>query len=194
MSSQPLPLSGLRVAAFESRFGVEMARLIERTGAEPFVSASLREVPLTENPEAVDFAHRLISGEIDIVILMTGVGTKHLVTQIERHVDRQRFLNCLTDITTIARGPKPVAALRELGITPTVRIGEPNTWRDVLKTIDQGVVQVSNQSVVVQEYGLPNASLIAGLEARGATVRSIKVYNWDLPVDCEPLEDRKRHV
>ncbi len=194
MSNPSLPLSGLRVAAFESRFGPEMARLIERTGAEPFVSASLREVPLTENPEAVDFAHRLISGEIDIVILMTGVGTKHLITQIERHVDRQRFLNCLTDITTIARGPKPVAALRELGITPTVRIGEPNTWRDVLKTIDQGVVQVSNQSVVVQEYGLPNASLIAGLEARGATVRSIKVYNWDLPVDCGPLEENLRAI
>ncbi len=194
MSNPSLPLSGLRVAAFESRFAPEMARLIERTGAEPFVSASLREVPLTENPEAVDFAHRLISGEIDIVILMTGVGTKHLITQIERHVDRQRFLNCLTDITTIARGPKPVAALRELGITPTVRIGEPNTWRDVLKTIDQGVVQVSNQSVVVQEYGLPNASLIAGLEARGATVRSIKVYNWDLPVDCGPLEENLRAI
>ncbi|MBL8826203.1 MAG: uroporphyrinogen decarboxylase [Planctomycetaceae bacterium] len=194
MSNPTLPLNGLRVAAFESRFAAEMARLIERTGAEPHVSASLREVPLTENPDAVDFAHRLISGEIDIVILMTGVGTKHLVTQIERHVDRQRFLNCLTDITTIARGPKPVAALRELGITPTVRIGEPNTWRDVLKTIDQGVVQVSNQSVVVQEYGLPNASLIAGLEARGATVRSIKVYNWDLPVDCGPLEENVRAI
>lgn len=194
MNRESLPLSGLRVAAFENRMGPELARMLERTGAQPLVSAALREVPLVDNPDAVDFANRLISGQVDIVILMTGVGTKHLVTQIERHVDRQRFLNCLTDIVTVARGPKPVAALREFNISPTVRIGEPNTWRDILKAVDQGIVSVSNQSVVVQEYGLPNASLIAGLEARGATVRSLKVYNWDLPIDCEPLEANLRAI
>ena len=117
MNRESLPLSGLRVAAFENRMGPELARLLERTGAEPHVSPALREVPLIDNPDAVDFANRLISGQVDIVILMTGVGTKHLVAQIERHIDRQRFLNCLTDIVTVARGPKPVAALREFSIT-----------------------------------------------------------------------------
>ncbi len=52
----------------------------------------MREVPLAENPEAVDFAHRVISGQIDIVILMTGVGLRHLVAQVERHVTARPFL------------------------------------------------------------------------------------------------------
>ncbi len=162
--------SGLRVAAFESRRADEMARLIERLHGVARVSPSMREVPLGENPAAVDFAYRLMTGQIDIVLLLTGVGTRHLVAQVERHVDRDRFLAALSDVTTIVRGPKPLAVLKELGIEPTFRVPEPNTWREVLQLIDQHV-NVANQSVAVQEYGLPNASLVAGLEARGATVR-----------------------
>jgi hypothetical protein len=55
---------GLRVAAFESRRAADMARLIERFGGAPYVSPSLREVPIAENREAIDFAHRLITGGI----------------------------------------------------------------------------------------------------------------------------------
>ncbi|HEY4313008.1 MAG TPA: uroporphyrinogen decarboxylase [Pirellulales bacterium] len=184
---------GLRVAAFESRRAEEMSRLIERMGGVPSVSPSLREVPLADNPEAVDFAYHLISGQIDIVILMTGVGLRHLVAQIERRVPRDRFLAALSDITTVARGPKPVTVLKELGITPTWRVPEPNTWREILSTIDQHV-PVANQTVGVQEYGLPNASLVAGLEARGAQVRSLKVYEWDFPVDTAPLAANVRAI
>ncbi len=34
---------------------------------------------------------------------------------------------------------------------------------------------------------MPNVSLVAGLEARGAMVESFKVYRWDLPEDAGPL-------
>src|SRR5689334_8207090 len=124
MSSASTPFSGLRVAAFESRRAVEMARMIERMGGVASVSPSMREVAETENAGVVDFANRLISGQIDVVILMTGVGTRHLVTQVERHVDRKRFLCALADATTIARGPKPTSALKEFDIQPTHRVPE----------------------------------------------------------------------
>ncbi|HEX4129448.1 MAG TPA: uroporphyrinogen decarboxylase [Pirellulales bacterium] len=185
--------AGLRVASFESRRAAEMERMIERLGGVPSVSPSMREVPLPENPGAIDFAHRLISGQIDMVLLLTGVGTRQLVAQVERHVDRDRFLASLSDVTTVARGPKPVAALKELNIEPTVRVPEPNTWREVLQTIDR-VAPVTNQTVAVQEYGVPNASLVAGLEARGARVHTIKVYNWDFPENTQPLEDNLRKI
>ena len=186
MTSEP-SLANLRVAALESRRSQEMARLIERYAGEPFVSPSMREVPVESNREAIDFAYRVMTGDISIVVFLTGVGLKHLMAAIERHVDCQRFLGALSDITTIVRGPKPAAELRELGITPTARVPEPNTWREVLKTIDESV-QIANQNVGLQEYGKSNASLIAGLEARGAQVVRVRVYQWDLPVDCGPLE------
>ena len=114
----------------------EMARLIEKFGGRPFVSPSMREVPIEQNREAIDFAHRLITGEIDVMIFLTGVGFRHLLAAVERHVDRQRYLDALADITTICRGPKPVAAMAEVGLKPTHRVPEPNTWRELLATID----------------------------------------------------------
>jgi uroporphyrinogen decarboxylase len=183
--------AGLRVAAFESRRAEEMARLIERHGGIPCVSPSMREVPLEANPEAVTLAHRLMAGEIDVVLLLTGVGTRHWLAQIERHVDRQRFLHALADVITVVRGPKPAAVLKEWGLEPTHRVPEPNTWRELLRTLDQHV-PVANLTVAVQEYGQPNVSLLANLEARGARVLPLKVYAWDLPQDTSLLQENLR--
>lgn len=185
--------SGLRVAAFESRKTEEMQRLIERQNGQPFVSPSMREVPLEQNSAAVDFAHRLITGGIDVVIAMTGIGFRHLIAQVERHVERDRFLNALADVTTIARGPKPVVAMREFNLTPTVRVPEPNTWRELLQTIDGGV-PVATLVVGLLEYGKPNPSLVAGLEARGAQVLTLRLYNYDFPTDTAPLAENVKAI
>ena len=119
MSKHDEGFDGLRVAAFESRRAEEMTRLIERFGGVPLVSPSMREVPLDDTRAVVDFANQLITGQVDTVIVMTGVGFRYLLRAVERHVDRERFLQALSDITTLARGPKPVAALREAGLKPT---------------------------------------------------------------------------
>jgi uroporphyrinogen decarboxylase len=184
---------GLRVAAFESRRAAEMARLIERFGGRPHVSPALREVPLDHNREAVDFAHRLITGEVGVVIFLTGVGFKYLLDVVDKHIPRQRYLDALADIVTIARGPKPTAAMKELGLTPTHRVPAPNTWREILTTIDESV-PIAQQTVGLQEYGQTNSSLIAGLEARGAHVIRVAVYRWALPEDCRPLEQNIRDI
>jgi uroporphyrinogen decarboxylase len=182
---------GLRVAGLESRRRDDFARLIERFGGQAFVSPSMRELPIEKNKEAVDFAYRVITGEIGAVIFLTGVGFKQLIAAIEPHLDKQRFLDALSDIPTLARGPKPVAAMREFGLQPTHRAPEPNTWREVLQTVDQHI-PVSNLTVGLQEYGITNHSLIGGLEARGAKVTTVRVYQWELPEDIQPLEENIR--
>jgi uroporphyrinogen decarboxylase len=185
--------AGLRVAALESRRADEMTRLIEKFNGRPYVSPSLREVPIEPNRAAIDFAYRVMTGEVSVVIFLTGVGFRHLMRVLEKQVDTQRFLNSLSDITTVCRGPKPVVAMKEFGLDPTVRVPEPNTWRELLQTID-AKVPVANQTVGLQEYGISNASLIAGLEARGATVMPVRVYTWDLPEDVEPLRENVRQL
>src|SRR4051812_21272490 len=185
--------AGLRVAAFESRRSDEMAHMIAKRGGIPFVSPSMREVALDRNQAAIDFANRVITGGIDVVIFMTGVGTRILVAQVERHVDRARFLAAVSDIKSVVRGPKPLAVLKELGITPTITVPEPNTWREILSTLDEKL-PVANLVVGLQEYGVTNRSLVAGLEARGATVETVHVYDWALPEDCGPLEQNIRRI
>jgi uroporphyrinogen-III synthase len=46
----------------------------------------------------------------------------------------------------------------------------------------------------VQEYGVSNADLLQGLEARGARVTCVPVYRWALPEDMEPLQGAVRSV
>ena len=111
MNDQPL-----RIGAFESRRHAQMTRQIERLGGHAFVSPSVREVPLDESPRTRDFIHRLITGDVGIVIFMTGVGFEYLFELAGRQVDRQRYLDALSDVTTIARGPKALAALKKAGI------------------------------------------------------------------------------
>ncbi|WP_153558614.1 uroporphyrinogen decarboxylase [Roseimaritima sediminicola] len=184
---------GLRVAALESRRASDMARLIEKHNGLAYVSPSMREVPIEPNRPAIDFAYRVITGEITYVIIMTGVGFRQLIKAIERHVDTQQFLDSLSDITTVCRGPKPVAVMREFGLKPTHRVAEPNTWRELLQLVDN-VAPVENQTVGLQEYGVSNTSLVAGLEARGGKVVPLRVYAWDFPEDTAPLEQNVRAI
>ncbi len=194
MNTSPVAnYNGLRVAAFESRRAAETARLIERNGGVPFVSPSMREVPLVENPAAIEFAKQLVTGSVEVVIFLTGVGFQHLLATVECHVDRNRYLSSLADITTIVRGPKPWAAMKKVGLTPTYTVPEPNTWRELLSTIDEHVA-ISNLKVGLQEYGKSNPSLIAGLEARGACVLRVPVYRWDFPTDTAELEANLRAI
>lgn len=188
MNDQPL-----RIGAFESRRHAQMARQIERLGGHAFVSPSVREVPLDESPRTRDFIHRLITGDVGIVIFMTGVGFEYLLELAGRQVDRQRYLNALSDVTTIARGPKALAALKKAGIPAPLPAPAPHTWRDILRVVDQQL-QVDHKTVGLQAHGGSNSSLIAGLEARGAEVLNVPVYRWALPEDTRPLEENVRRL
>ena len=101
----------------------------------------------------------------------------------------EQFAEALRRINVVARGPKPVAALKELGVAVTVAVPEPNTWRDLLRALDEkvGTAAQKGKRVAVQEYGASNAELLAGLAERGAQVTRVPVYQWALPEDTGPL-------
>jgi len=183
---------GLRVLALESRRAVEIAKLISTYGGQPTVAPSMREVPLESNKEALAFAAALLVGEFDVVIFLTGVGTRALLGVVETVHKRDEYVAALQRVKVVARGPKPVAALREIGITPTVTAPEPNTWHELLRALDdageasQGI-DLQGARVAVQEYGVSNPELLSGLRERGAQVTRVPVYQWALPLDLAPL-------
>jgi len=177
---------GLLVGAFESRLAAEMSRLIEAHGGRPMVAPSMREIPLEENREALEFGDRLLAGHWDILILLTGVGLKTLVTALETRHPRARIVEALAKVTRVCRGPKPVAALKALGLSPGITVPEPNTWMELLRTLDEKS-DVAGRRVAVQEYGISNLELLQGLRERGAEVTRVPVYRWGLPHDLAPL-------
>lgn len=191
MESRPKPsgLAGLRVLALESRRAAEMAKLIESYGGRAIVAPSMREVPLESNTEALAFARELMAGGFKMVIFLTGVGTRALARVVESAMPLDDFRAALNKVVVVARGPKPVAALKELGVAATVVVPEPNTWKDLLHILDErsGTMPLRGARVAVQEYGSPNAELLEGLAARGAAVTRVPVYQWALPEDTGPL-------
>jgi uroporphyrinogen-III synthase len=167
-----------------------MATLITNYGGRPVEAPSMREIPLETNTEALAFADALIGQEIDIVVLLTGVGTRALLRVVEQvRGSTTAFVEALAATRIAARGPKPVAVLRELGITPWIVASEPNTWRELLAAFDgkRDDVPLSGLRIAIQEYGVSNTALLDGLTERGARVLSVPVYQWALPEDLGPL-------
>lgn len=191
--------AGLRVLALESRRAAELSKLISTYGGLPSLAPAMKEVPLESNSEALKFAARLFAGEFDLVIFLTGVGTRTLLGVVETTYKREDYISALQRIKIVARGPKPVAALREIGITPTLTVPEPNTWRELLRALDDAAqspagIQLSGARVAVQEYGVSNPELLNGLRERGARVSRVPVYQWALPDDLAPLREAIRFL
>ncbi len=184
--------AGLRVLSLESRRAQEMAKLIEKHGGRPLVAPSMREVPLESNTRALEFAALLMDGRVDMAVFLTGVGTRALTRVIETAYPRQQFVDALKRVAVVARGPKPAAALREMEVPVSLLVPEPNTWRELLRTLDEKTeagdqLGLRGRRVAVQEYGVSNPELLAGLEQRGASVMSVPVYEWTLPEDTARL-------
>jgi uroporphyrinogen-III synthase len=177
---------GLTVAAFESRMATEMAGLISRYGGKPVMAPALREIPIEDNSAALQFGTDLCNGRVDILILLTGVGTKSLIDLLEPKHGREAMITALNHIVLVARGPKPTAALKALGLTPTLTVPEPNTWHDLLTALD-AYRPVNGLRVAVQEYGASNPDLLEALTQRGAHVTAVPIYRWGFPVDTAPL-------
>jgi uroporphyrinogen-III synthase len=186
----------LRVLSLESRRSREMGLLIANHGGQATVVASTREVPSGPNAEESAFAQGLTQGEFQVVIFMTGVGTRALAHAIEPSCPRERLVPALNKLAVVARGPKPVAVLREFGVSVTLSVPEPNTWREILHALDQNAqtIPLRGSHVAVQEHGVPSPELYAGLAERGAKVLPVPVYKWVPPEDTEPLREAIRNL
>ncbi|MDB4988319.1 MAG: putative transcriptional regulator [Myxococcaceae bacterium] len=180
-------LSGKRVAIFESRFKDEFANLVRKQGAEPLVGPTMAEAPLELGPELRQFAAALRDGQVDALLVLTGVGNRKLVTLLAPIMSKEELSAELAKIVVVARGPKAVQALRELGNKPQVVAPEPHTWQTLLEAL-RGYMPLAGKRIALQQYGVPHERLTEALSAGGAEVMQVPVYRWQLPEDTKPLE------
>ena len=186
---------GLRVGALESRMATEMERFIIRHGGVPVVAPSMRELPLSENPRALECGHALLAGEVDMVVLLTGVGFRTLLDVVQTPYALHEITDALRKTVLVVRGPKPAVVLKELGLQPNILVPEPNTWRDTLQALDASYPDgLQGIRIAVQEYGVSNPEFLEGLRERGAEVRPVPVYRWTLPDDLELLKNLLQEI
>jgi uroporphyrinogen-III synthase len=177
---------GQRVAIFEARMAGALADLVARQGGIPVAAPALREIPIENNLGARSFVDGLLAGQFDVLIFETGVGVRLLVQSQGSRLSGSAWADALGNTKVVARGPKPAAALRELGARIDFQVPEPNTWRETLALLDERL-PVAGKRVAVQEYGKPVPELTDGLERRGAVVTRVPIYRWALPEDTGPL-------
>jgi uroporphyrinogen-III synthase len=182
-------LGGRRVLTLESRRAPELALLVMNYGGTPVVAPAVREVPLESNDHVIAFAEDVIRERFDLVVMLTGVGGRMMIKIVDPVIGRAPFVDALARTRIAARGPKPVAALRELGLAPWVTAPSPNTWRELVAALDAPTDEapLRHARVAVQEYGSPHPDLEQALTARAAELVTVPIYRWSMPDDLEPL-------
>jgi uroporphyrinogen-III synthase len=179
-------LNKARVALLEARMSSELAALVTRQGGEPLCAPAVREATLDAGAAVAALLNRLSAGEIEVIFFLTGVGVKALMQEAEGLHRSQELLEALRKMTTVARGPKPSAVLKQLQVPISLSIREPYTTVEILAALDD--LELQGKGVALLHYGERNAPLAEALLSRGAWLEEICLYEWQLPEDLEPLK------
>jgi len=172
-----------------------MERLITRQGGIPMVAPSMKELPLSDHPQALAFGKTLLSGEVDLVVFLTGVGCRTLIDILETRFPLDAIKDALQKTILVVRGPKPAGVINGLGLHPQILVPEPNTWREILNALDTSYPEgLKGMRVAVQEYGVSNPELLEGLKQRGAHITPVPVYRWTMPDDLHPLQQLLQQI
>lgn len=187
---------GLCVASFESRMADVMEQGIRKYEGTPLCVPTMQEIPLEKNPDIDLFAKKLFSGDIDAVVFMTGVGTRYLLEALQADYPRETIVAALHRVTVVARGPKPTQVLNAWNVPVTLKVPEPNTWKQIIETLDwsQKSFALPGKTIAVQEYGETHPRFLQALAKRGAKVIRVSVYRWALPDDTDPMKAAIRQM
>jgi uroporphyrinogen-III synthase len=178
-------LNGKVIAYLEARMRSEMGSLIQRHGGVPYSAPVLQEIYLKDSPDVQRLVEDVCTGAVDVVVLLTGVGTQALVEAADALGRKDEFVRCLDQRTIVARSPKPARVLRQHHVHIDIMPPEPFTTNELNKSVE--ALDLQGKQVAVQSYGAPNSVLTRNFIDRGATVREVTLYSWGLPEDHAPV-------
>src|SRR5262249_52969959 len=148
----------------------ELAGMLEKEGATivrcPMVS-------ILDAPDPVPilaWLRDLAAGRFGYVVLFTGEGLRRLLGFAETAGVRDAVVKALACTRTVTRGPKPVRALKEIGLVPTRVVAEPTTQGVIAALREESL---RGQTVGVQLYSESNPALVEFLEQAEATVQTV---------------------
>lgn len=177
------PLAGFTVAVTADRRQDEQVELLRRRGADVVVAPTIRVLPLADDERVRDAIERVIAAPPDVTVLLTGVGTRGLISSAESLGRDGPLLDSMRASTVVARGPKAAAAGVVAGLTvdwcaPSERTAE------VLDRLRP--VATTGARIVIQRDGGERALAVEALRAAGADAVDLPVYRWALPEDAGP--------
>ncbi len=179
-------LEGKRIGVLESRMVGQLTEMMSRRGAEVIPAPALREQPVDASPQVSALIDGIENGDLEVFVMQTGVGVNALFETAAR-LGREDALNAaIRKTTSVARGPKPTAALRRRGIRPDVTVASPYTTAELIEAIS--TIDIEGRGVAVTHYGERNDALADALSAAAGRLHEVTLYEWMLPDDTTPLE------
>jgi len=163
----------------------ELSRLVEKHGGTPLCVPALREVPSASLEASRAVIEELVNARHEVVIFMTGMAASLLFELAEQDGRRQQLVEGLSRVTTVARGPKPTAALRGFGVPPTLTAREPFTSAELIDALSG--LPLEGKPVMLFHYGERSATLAETLRARQVVLSECHLYRWFMPEDTRDL-------
>jgi uroporphyrinogen-III synthase len=169
-------LEGCRIVVPESRELDLFAAMLEAQGATTLRCPMVAILDLEDPAAALDWLRRLAAGGFDDLVLLTGEGLRRLLGIARRAGIDAPVIAALGRLRTIVRGPKPVRALREIGLAPGLAAQTPTT-EGVIATLTGE--KLAGRRVGVQLYpGNPNDLLLDFLRGAGAIPDAVLPYRY----------------
>ena len=113
-------LEGYRILILETREEAQFSRLLQEQGAN-VLQCPMFTIHDAPDPAPIEAWIRLfIAKPFDDLVLMTGEGLRRMMKVAQRIGVDQDFVAALAKAKRYARGPKPVRALREIGLEANV--------------------------------------------------------------------------
>ncbi len=173
----PDKLSGRRILILETREEAQFSKLLQEQGADVLQCPMfvINDQPDSEPVET--WIKRAIRHPFDDLVLMTGEGLRRIVKVARRIGLEQPFVARLGEMRKFARGPKPVRALRELGLEAEVVTEKPTSEgiAETLARLDLRGRRIGLQLYPEQDHG----KLLVAIETQGAQVDTVLPYVYD---------------
>src|SRR5215831_13208270 len=174
-------LRGRRIVVPETRELGQLLRMLEERGADTVPCPMIAIRDPTDPKPAEMWLRRFVTGTCSDLVLMTGEGLRRLLSFSRRLDLEPAFLTTLGATRKITRGPKPVRALREIGLAADMPADEPTT-EGVIATLERH--DLTGHRVGVQLYpGNSNERLLKFLERAGARADTVLPYVYASEAD-----------
>ncbi len=187
-------LTGRTIAVPETRELDVFSSMLERRGATVIRCPLVTILDAPDPQPILRWLRAFNAGACDDLILLTGEGLRRLLACIDKNEPslRDAFVERLSRVRKITRGPKPARALRELGLKAEIAAESPTT-RGVIDSLRTENLQGRN--VGVQLYGTePNRPLVDFLRSAGAQALPVAPYIYADQAADESVRDLLRRM
>jgi len=173
-------LAGRTIVLLESRQLDLMAGMIEEQGGKIIRCPLVAIVDSPDRAAVLQWVDDLVLTRFDDVIFYTGEGIRRLLTAADSAGKRDSFIDALKRVRKISRGPKPVRALREIGLESDI-VTEPTSAGIVAALAG---VALAGRTIGVQTYGeFANDAVDGFLAKSGAIIRTVAPYRYSVSTD-----------